>query len=89
MKLLPRENHCQPSLHVVLTIVFLGGVIFNCCPPKQVLFIWCLFTGGQMIVTDLGEEGQRADALGKLGLSYGVGMVIGPFLGGLVTKFFR
>lgn len=44
--------------------------------------------GGQMIVTDLGEEGQRADALGKLGLSYGVGMVIGPFLGGLVTKFF-
>ena len=34
-----------------------------------------------MIVTDLGEEGKRADALGKLGLSYGVGMVIGPFLG--------
>ncbi|XP_022337784.1 solute carrier family 22 member 18-like [Crassostrea virginica] len=43
--------------------------------------------GGQMIVTDLGEEGKRADALGKLGLSYGVGMVIGPFLGGLVTKY--
>ncbi|XP_062568913.1 solute carrier family 22 member 18-like [Saccostrea cucullata] len=44
--------------------------------------------GGQMIVTDMGEEGQRAAALGKLGLSYGVGMVIGPFLGGLVTKYF-
>ena len=42
-----------------------------------------------MIVTDLGEEGKRADALGKLGLSYGVGMVIGPFLGGLVTKYSR
>lgn len=44
--------------------------------------------GGQMIVTDLGDVGKRADALGKLGLSYGVGMVIGPVLGGLVTKFF-
>lgn len=43
--------------------------------------------GGQMIVTDLGESGKRADALGKLGLSYGVGMVVGPAVGGLITKF--
>ncbi|KAL3889099.1 hypothetical protein ACJMK2_001455 [Sinanodonta woodiana] len=42
--------------------------------------------GGQMIVTDLGEEGKRADSLGKLGLSYGVGMVVGPAVGGLITK---
>lgn len=46
-----------------------------------------LFTGGQMIVTDLGESGKRADALGKLGLSYGVGMVVGPVVGGIITKF--
>lgn len=39
-----------------------------------------------MIVTDLGESGKRADALGKLGLSYGVGMVVGPMIGGLITK---
>ena len=39
-----------------------------------------------MIVTDLGETNKRADALGKLGLSYGVGMVVGPILGGLLTK---
>ena len=26
------------------------------------------------------------DALGKLGLSYGVGMVVGPVLGGQFTK---
>ena len=42
-----------------------------------------------MIVTDIGEVHQRADALGKLGMSYGVGMVIGPLLGGLVTKHVR
>ena len=46
-----------------------------------------MFTGGQMIVTDMGEESNRADALGKLGLSYGVGMVVGPFIGGLITKY--
>ena len=28
----------------------------------------------------------RADALGKLGVSYAIGMVIGPFVGGLITK---
>ncbi|KAK3087813.1 hypothetical protein FSP39_010977 [Pinctada imbricata] len=43
--------------------------------------------GGQMIVTDMGDESNRADALGKLGLSYGVGMVVGPFIGGLITKY--
>lgn len=42
-----------------------------------------------MIVTDVSSENERASALGMLGLSYGVGMVIGPFIGGLVTKYFR
>lgn len=39
-----------------------------------------------MIVTDLSQSGQRADALGKLGISYGIGMVMGPFVGGILTK---
>lgn len=41
-----------------------------------------------MIVTDIGDLNHRADALGKLGMSYGVGMVIGPFIGGLINKRF-
>ncbi|XP_076437631.1 solute carrier family 22 member 18-like [Babylonia areolata] len=44
--------------------------------------------GGQMIVTDIGDPKQRADALGKLGMTYGIGMVVGPFIGGIVTKVF-
>ncbi|XP_052763678.1 solute carrier family 22 member 18-like isoform X2 [Mya arenaria] len=44
--------------------------------------------GGQMIVTDICDSGKRADALGKLGISYGVGMIIGPAIGGIITTNF-
>ena len=30
----------------------------------------------------------RADALGKLGVSYGLGMVVGPYMGGYLTLHF-
>lgn len=38
-----------------------------------------------MVMTDVSNSKQRADALGKLGVSYGVGMVVGPTVGGYVT----
>lgn len=41
--------------------------------------------GSQMLVTDISDKGDRADALGKLGVFYAIGMVIGPFIGGLIT----
>ena len=41
--------------------------------------------GGQMVVTDLAEPSKRVDALGKLSISYGVGMVVGPFIGGILA----
>jgi len=44
--------------------------------------------GSQMVVTTLSGEKERAAALARLGFSYGVGMVIGPTLGGLVTSNF-
>ena len=42
-----------------------------------------------MIVTDVCNTKERATALGKLGISYGIGMVIGPMTGGLISKYLR
>lgn len=41
--------------------------------------------GAQMVMTDVSNTQERAGALGKLGVSYGVGMVVGPTVGGYVT----
>ncbi|KAA0723484.1 Solute carrier family 22 member 18 [Triplophysa tibetana] len=44
--------------------------------------------GGQMVVADLSATEKRADALGKLGLCFGIGMITGSSLGGtLSTRF--
>ncbi|NXN65601.1 S22AI protein, partial [Himantopus himantopus] len=44
--------------------------------------------GAQKVITDLTAPSQRADALGKLGLCFGIGMIIGSALGGVLsTKF--
>ena len=42
-----------------------------------------------MIVTYLSTESERTSALSRLGFSYGIGMVVGPTLGGLVSKYFK
>ncbi|KFQ48806.1 Solute carrier family 22 member 18, partial [Nestor notabilis] len=44
--------------------------------------------GAQKVITDMTTPSQRADALGKLGLCFGIGMIIGSVLGGVLsTKF--
>ena len=42
--------------------------------------------GSQMVVAYLTEESERTSSLAKLGFSYGIGMVVGPSLGGFITK---
>uniref|UniRef100_A0A3P8RI79 Organic cation transporter-like protein 2 n=1 Tax=Amphiprion percula TaxID=161767 RepID=A0A3P8RI79_AMPPE len=42
----------------------------------------------QMVVTDLSEPDKRADALAKLGLSFGIGMIVGSTLGGQLIKHY-
>jgi OCT family organic cation transporter-like MFS transporter 18 len=41
-----------------------------------------------MIVTYLSEESDRAKVLSRLGFSYGIGMVVGPSLGGFIATYF-
>lgn len=43
--------------------------------------------GAQMVITDVSGSTERADVMGKLGVAYGVGMVTGPTVGGLITRF--
>ncbi|NWI34139.1 S22AI protein, partial [Sula dactylatra] len=44
--------------------------------------------GAQKVITDLTTPSQRTDALGKLGLCFGIGIIIGSALGGVLsTKF--
>ncbi|KFQ10639.1 Solute carrier family 22 member 18, partial [Leptosomus discolor] len=44
--------------------------------------------GAQKVITDLTTPSQRADALGKLGLCFGIGIIVGSALGGVLsTKF--
>ncbi|KAM9409723.1 solute carrier family 22 member 18 [Pholidichthys leucotaenia] len=42
----------------------------------------------QMVVTDLTEPNKRADALAKLGLCFGIGMIAGSTLGGQLVKLY-
>jgi OCT family organic cation transporter-like MFS transporter 18 len=41
-----------------------------------------------MVATHLSSEAGRTKHLARLGFFYGLGMVVGPSLGGLVTKHF-
>ncbi|MGH0147880.1 UNVERIFIED_CONTAM: hypothetical protein FKN15_014227 [Acipenser sinensis] len=70
-------------------------VILGCATNVPLLFISKLpavfmhgMPGVQMVVTDLTEPGNRASALGRLGLCFGVGMIMGSSLGGsLSTRY--
>ncbi|KAM4596403.1 solute carrier family 22 member 18 [Fundulus diaphanus] len=42
----------------------------------------------QMVVTDLSEPEKRADALSKLGLCFGIGMIVGSTLGGHLSTHY-
>lgn len=44
--------------------------------------------GAQMVIADLSENEKRADALGKLGLCFGIGMIAGSSLGGTLSTHF-
>ena len=41
-----------------------------------------------MVIAYLVQDRERTSSLAKLGFSYGIGMVLGPTLGGFVTKVY-
>ncbi|XP_047145444.1 solute carrier family 22 member 18 isoform X1 [Hydra vulgaris] len=44
--------------------------------------------GSQMVITSITTDEERAAGIGRLGISYGIGMVVGPLLGGFLTDKF-
>jgi len=68
------------SLAVSVNMLFVAQI--------PILFMHAM-QAGQMVITDISSSEGRADALGKLGLSYGVGMVVGPIIGGKLTAVFN
>ncbi|NXA11503.1 S22AI protein, partial [Sapayoa aenigma] len=44
--------------------------------------------GAQKVITDMTTPSQRADALGKLGLCFGIGIIAGSALGGVLSSKF-
>ena len=60
-----------------------------CLTIVWVLILLLFFLGSQMIVTYLSEESERANVIARLGFSYGIGMVVGPTLGGFITSNFE
>jgi OCT family organic cation transporter-like MFS transporter 18 len=51
-------------------------------------FFMHAFHGAQMVMTDVSGHEDRADALGKLGVSYGLGMAVGPYIGGYFSTHY-
>ncbi|PVD32051.1 hypothetical protein C0Q70_07478 [Pomacea canaliculata] len=46
------------------------------------------YTACQMLVTSVSEKNKRAKALGQIGVSFGVSMIVGPLIGGWLTKLY-
>ncbi|XP_020630963.1 solute carrier family 22 member 18-like isoform X2 [Orbicella faveolata] len=46
------------------------------------------FQGLQMVITDISDKTGRAEALGKLGLAFSLGIMAGPMTGGVVAEKF-
>lgn len=75
MHALPGNTYC--SVRIIQIVCFVA-----------VLWIFVhsrLCSGTQMIVADLSPSEKRADALAKLGLCFGIGMITGSSLGGTLS----
>ncbi|XP_022106243.1 solute carrier family 22 member 18-like [Acanthaster planci] len=73
------------SMYGLLGMATTGAFVFLSRVPA--LFLSANH-GTQMVIADLTDEGQRAESLGRLRMTYGLGMIVGPLIGGQVTKYY-
>lgn len=76
------------SSFLTYTVLALANGIFALFCSRLFGFMMHAVHGSQMVMTDVTGKTERAGALGRLGVSYGVGMVVGPIIGGYVSTLF-
>ncbi|MGW8224466.1 MAG: MFS transporter [Anaerolineales bacterium] len=85
----------KPVLLISLTGTFIGFLILGFANSLWMLFLSRIldgFTGGnisvaQAYITDVTDESNRAKGLGLLGAAFGLGFIIGPAVGGLLSVY--
>jgi DHA1 family tetracycline resistance protein-like MFS transporter len=85
----------KPVLLISLTGTFVGFLILGFANSLWMLFLSRIldgFTGGnisvaQAYITDVTDESNRAKGLGMLGAAFGLGFIIGPALGGILSVY--
>jgi len=83
----------RPVLMLTIGIGAVGYVIFALAGSLLILFLSRILTGFmngnisvvQAYVVDITEKEERAKGLGILGAAFGLGLVLGPALGGFLT----
>ncbi|MFL7890942.1 MAG: MFS transporter [Anaerolineales bacterium] len=85
----------KPVLLISLTGTLIGFLILGFANSLWMLFLSRIldgFTGGnisvaQAYITDVTDESNRAKGLGLLGAAFGLGFIIGPAAGGLLSVY--
>ncbi|HUV26021.1 MAG TPA: MFS transporter [Anaerolineales bacterium] len=85
----------KPVLLISLGGTFIGFLILGFANSLWMLFLSRIldgFTGGnisvaQAYITDVTDESNRAKGLGLLGAAFGLGFIIGPAVGGILSVY--
>lgn len=85
----------KPVLLISLAGTFIGFLLLGFANSLAMLFASRIldgFTGGnisvaQAYVTDITDESNRAKGLGMLGAAFGLGFIIGPAVGGILSVY--
>jgi DHA1 family tetracycline resistance protein-like MFS transporter len=85
----------KPVLLISLAGTFIGFLMLGFANSLAMLFASRIldgFTGGnisvaQAYVTDITDESNRAKGLGMLGAAFGLGFIIGPAVGGILSVY--